>query len=108
MEELAKKECITGRPDVPRLVGEPLEALKNQLGNGWDVVDERRLIKPFSFPDFASALAFVNRVGELAEQQNHHPNLQLRWGEAVVEIWTRTIDGLTESDFVFAAKTELL
>ena len=108
MEELAKKECKEGTADMERLAGEMLESILAQLGHGWQVTDGRRLIKEFSFADFASALAFVNRVGELAEAQNHHPDLQLRWGMAVVEIWTHTVDGLTDSDFVFAAKTELL
>jgi len=90
------------------LSGPALDSLANQLGHGWQVADGKRLRKAFVFADFASALAFVNRVGNLAEAQNHHPDLQLRWGQAIVEIWTHTVDGLTESDFVFAAKTEQL
>lgn len=90
------------------LSGQDLDSLANQLGHGWQVANGKRLRKAFVFADFASALAFVNRVGNLAEAQNHHPDLQLRWGQAIVEIWTHTVDGLTESDFVFAAKTEQL
>ena len=90
------------------LSGPAQDSLANQLGHGWQVADGKRLRKAFVFADFASALAFVNRVGNLAEAQNHHPDLQLRWGQAIVEIWTHTVDGLTESDFVFAAKTEQL
>jgi 4a-hydroxytetrahydrobiopterin dehydratase len=108
MEELAKKECKEGTSEMVALSGPALHSLANQLGHGWQVVEERRLRKAFEFADFASALAFVNRVGALAEAQNHHPDLQLCWGQAVVEIWTHTVDGLTESDFVFAAKTERL
>ena len=109
MEELAKKDCIEGTADMERLSGPPLATLAARLGNsGWNVVDERRLTKSFSFDDFATALEFVNRVGHLAEVQRHHPDIQLRWGEVVIEIWTHTVDGLTESDFIFAAKTEQL
>ena len=108
MEELAKKECKEGTSDMVALSGQALDSLANQLGHGWQVTRGKRLRKAFVFADFASALAFVNRVGNLAEAQNHHPDLQLRWGQAIVEIWTHTVDGLTESDFVFAAKTELL
>lgn len=108
MEELAKKECAEGTRDMQRLAGDALQTLHKRLGHGWEVVDDERLIKTYDFADFAAALTFVNRVGALAEAQNHHPDLQLRWGKAVVEIWTHTVGGLTESDFIFAAKTEML
>lgn len=105
-ERLASKECVPCRGGVPPLEGEELRDLQRELGAGWEVVDEHHLEKSFDFPDFVSALAFVNRVGELAEEQGHHPDLHLTWGEARVQIWTHKIDGLTESDFVLAAKIE--
>ncbi|MCG8468130.1 MAG: 4a-hydroxytetrahydrobiopterin dehydratase, partial [Gemmatimonadetes bacterium] len=71
-------------------------------------VDGHHLEKEYTFPDFATALSFINRVGAMAEEQNHHPDLYFTWGKARVTIWTHKIDGLTESDFVFAAKTEAL
>lgn len=108
MEELAKRDCKEGTADMKRLAGGPLRSLVLRLGHDWQAPDEKRLVKAFSFSDFASALVFVNQVGELAEAQNHHPDLQLRWGEAVVAIWTHTVGGLTESDFIFAAKVERL
>jgi len=78
------------------------------LGAGWRVVEAHHLEKEYTFPDFLTALEFVNRVGELAEEQDHHPDLELSWGRVLVRIWTHKIDGLTESDFVFAARTEQL
>ncbi len=108
MEELAKKDCVEGTADMERLTGEALRTLHNRLGSGWKLSEGKRLSKRFDFDNFADALAFVNRVGALAEAQNHHPEIQLRWGQAVVEIWTHTVDGLTESDFIFAAKTETM
>ncbi|WP_420447646.1 4a-hydroxytetrahydrobiopterin dehydratase [Candidatus Palauibacter sp.] len=105
---LAQQQCIPCRGGVPPLEGEALEALGHELGAEWRVVDGHHLEKEYRFPDFVTALGFVNRVGELAEEQNHHPDLFLAWGRAVVRIWTHKIDGLTESDFVFAAKTETL
>lgn len=108
MEELAKKACIPCRGDVPPLTGDALGRLADELGHGWKVVGEHHLEKTFHFDDFASALAFVNRVGGLAEEVGHHPDLHLAWGKVSVEIWTHVIDGLTETDFVFAAKTEAL
>jgi 4a-hydroxytetrahydrobiopterin dehydratase len=75
---------------------------------GWEVVANHHLAKTFKFKDFEQALAFVNRVGEMAEAQWHHPDINLAWGKVAIEIWTHKIDGLTESDFVFAAKCDAL
>lgn len=86
--------------------GEALKTLSRQLGAGWNVVGEQHLEKRFAFPDFAQALAFANRVGEVAERAGHHPDLLVRWGEVVITLWTHKIDGLSESDFVLAAKIE--
>ena len=108
MEELAKKDCTVGSVDMERLSGQDLHDLASRLGPSWNVVDSKRLTKTFHFDDFAAALAFVNLAGALAEEQNHHPDIHLRWGEVVIEIWTHTVDGLTESDFIFAAKAEYL
>jgi 4a-hydroxytetrahydrobiopterin dehydratase len=106
MSELAKKHCVPCRGGVPPLEGEELERLARELGGGWEVVDDHHLAKSFPFPDFAEGLAFVNRVGALAEAEGHHPDLTLRWGEVSVTIWTHKVDGLTESDFILAAKID--
>lgn len=105
MSELAKKDCVPCRGGVPPLSGDRIADLLGQL-DGWEVVKEHHLTKAYTFPDFAEALAFVNRVGAIAEQQGHHPDLHLAWGKVSVEVWTHKIDGLTESDFIFAAKTD--
>ena len=105
---LVAQECIPCRGGIPPLRGAELAQLAEELGSDWDIIDEHHLEKEFAFPDFVTALAFVNRVGNLAEEQNHHPDLMLSWGRAMVRIWTHKIDGLTESDFVFAAKAEKL
>jgi 4a-hydroxytetrahydrobiopterin dehydratase len=75
---------------------------------GWTVVNGHHLTRNFDFPDFKSALAFTNKVGEIAEQQGHHPDILLKWGQVGVTIWTHKIDGLTESDFILAAKLSQL
>ena len=105
---LVAQECIPCRGGIPPLRGAELAQLAEELGSDWAIIDEHHLEKEFAFPDFVTALAFVNRVGNLAEEQNHHPDLMLSWGRAMVRIWTHKIDGLTESDFVFAAKAEKL
>ena len=108
ISELANQECIPCKGGVPPLRGEQLKTLLGRLGNGWRVVNEHHLEKEYSFKDFREALAFTNKVGELAEQQQHHPDILLRWGKVGVTTWTHKIDGLTESDFVLAAKADAL
>jgi len=106
MSELANKDCIPCRGGVPTLKGEALRALQAELGHEWQVVNEHHLQKEFSFPDWAQAMAFANRVSDIAEEQNHHPDLHIGWGRVIVQIWSHKVDGLTESDFIFAAKTQ--
>jgi 4a-hydroxytetrahydrobiopterin dehydratase len=104
---LAEKHCVPCRGGVPALTGEALETMKAELPD-WQVVDGHHLTRSFTFPDFKTALDFVNRAGEVAEQEGHHPDLLLSWGKADVKTWTHKIDGLTESDFILAAKIDRL
>ncbi len=108
MSELAEKECVPCKGGVPPLKGDALKKLATELGSGWNVVNEHHLEKEFKFKDFKDALAFTNRVGHLAEAQNHHPDIYLAWGQVRTTLWTHKIDGLTESDFVMAAKIQKL
>ena len=108
MNELASKECVPCKGGVPPLKGDALNELHKKLGNGWQVINEHHLEKEFSFKNFRDALAFTNKVGELAEKNNHHPDIYLTWGKVKTTLWTHKIDGLTESDFVLAAKIEEL
>jgi 4a-hydroxytetrahydrobiopterin dehydratase len=103
---LAAKECIPCKGGVPPLKGRDLVDLADKLGHDWKVVSEHHLEKEYAFKDFAQALAFTNRVGAVAEAQGHHPDIYLAWGKVGVKLWTHKIDGLTESDFVMAAKIE--
>jgi 4a-hydroxytetrahydrobiopterin dehydratase len=100
---LAEKHCVPCRGGVPPLKGEELSKLTAQVP-GWHVVDEHHLEKQFTFPDFKTALDFVNKAGAIAEAEGHHPDLFLSWGKVGVKTWTHKIDGLTESDFILAAK----
>jgi 4a-hydroxytetrahydrobiopterin dehydratase len=103
--DLAKESCIPCRGGVPPLDEQEQGELLSGLRSGWEVRDGH-LQKTFTFPDFASALAFTNRIGEIAEEQGHHPDLHLGWGRVGVELWTHAIDGLTRSDFILAAKID--
>ena len=106
MSALAQKECVPCKGGVPPLTPAENDRLLAELGGGWRVVDNHHLEKEYRFPDFREALAFTNRVGELAEAEGHHPDIYLAWGKVRVTIWTHKIDGLTESDFVLAAKID--
>ena len=108
VNELAAKECIPCKGGVPPLKGDTLKQFQQKLGSGWRLVNEHHLEKEFTFKNFRDALAFTNRVGDLAEGQQHHPDIYLAWGKVKITIWTHKIDGLTESDFVLAAKIERL
>ena len=107
MTDLAERTCVPCKGGVPALKGETLRALANQIP-AWAVVNDHHLFRLFEFPDFVKALAFVNRVGAVAEQQGHHPDILLAWGRAEVTIFTHKVDGLTESDCILAAKIDQL
>ncbi len=105
MSDLAAKTCVPCRGGVSPLKGAELAALETQV-HGWKVIEEHHLTKTFKFPDFRGALKFVNHVGELAEEQGHHPDIWLGWGKVEITTWTHKINGLTESDFILAAKID--
>lgn len=105
--DLADKTCVPCRGGVPPLAGRDLKGLARQVPE-WEVVGEHHLKREFRFRNFREALAFVNRVGALAEEQGHHPDVSFGWGRAEVVIFTHAIDGLTESDFILAAKIDRL
>ena len=103
--DLTQRRCAPCEGGVPALTAEEIAPLMAQL-DGWSVDGVKKLTKTYTFPDFAQALAFVNRAGAVAEEEGHHPEVLLGWGLARVEIWTHAIDGLSESDFVLAAKSD--
>jgi 4a-hydroxytetrahydrobiopterin dehydratase len=103
---LASKKCIPCSGGTPPLEGQELKDLHTELNSDWHLEGEHHLEKEYTFDDFAQALEFTNKVGGLAEEQDHHPDIYLTYGKVRVKIWTHKIDGLTESDFVFAAKVE--
>lgn len=108
MSELAEMKCIPCHGGISPLKGTELQAYHQRLGGDWTLVDEHHLEKEFGFSDFLGALAFTNRVGGLAEDEGHHPDIYLAWGKVRITLWTHQIDGLSESDFVLAAKLDRL
>ncbi|MBI5095947.1 MAG: 4a-hydroxytetrahydrobiopterin dehydratase [Candidatus Hydrogenedentes bacterium] len=104
--ELSERACVPCRGGVPPLRGAELAALRDELDSSWTVVDEHHLEKEFRFSAYRNAVKFANAVADIAEAVNHHPDILLVWGKVKVTVWTHKIDGLTESDFIFAAKVE--
>lgn len=107
MSELASKTCVPCKGGVPPLAGKELDDLAKQVP-AWKVADGHHITRSFSFPDFKQALDFVNKVGAVAEEQGHHPDISFTWGKADITTWTHKINGLTESDFILAAKIDKL
>ena len=106
--DLAKMECKPCESGTPPLKGDALKQMQKRLNGGWQVLDEGRLEKQFKFPDFRHALEFVNRVGDIAEEINHHPDIYFTWGQARIQIWTHKIKGLSDNDFILAARIDEL
>lgn len=105
MTDLSQKVCVPCRGGIPPLAGRELASLLDQV-HGWTVVGEHHIQRAFTFPNFVTALEFVNRVAAVAEEQGHHPDIYLAWGKVEVKLWTHKIDGLTESDFIMAARID--
>src|SRR5512140_3734825 len=108
MTALAEKECVACQGATAPLKGKALQELASQVDSGWRVVNEHHLEKEYKFKNFHEALEFTNKVGELAEAQGHHPDIFLAWGQVKLTIWTHKVGGLTESDFIVAAKADEL
>ena len=106
MSELKQKHCVPCKGGVPPLKGKELQMVQEQLNGNWHIIDEHHLQKEFPFKNFREALAFTNQVGALAESEGHHPDIHLAWGKVGIETWTHKIDGLSESDFILAAKID--
>lgn len=104
--ELATKTCGPCATGSTALKGESITNLSRQLGGGWKVVEEQHLEKDYTFKNFRDALNFTNRVGEIAEQEGHHPDIFLTWGKVGLKIWTHSVGGLSVNDFILAAKAD--
>ena len=98
--KLSEKQCTPCRGGVEPLGTQELAPYLQQIADGWDVIEGRKLEKTFTFKNFKEALDFTNQVGQLAEQQQHHPDIYLSWGKVKVELWTHKIGGLHENDFI--------
>ena len=107
-EQLVQGKCTPCEGGVEPLKGDKLREIMSDISAEWQLVNDHHLHREFEFDDFRGALDFVNRVGQLAEEQNHHPDMCLSWGKAEVTLWSHKIDGLHRNDFILAAKIDEL
>lgn len=106
MKSLSSQHCVPCRGGVPALKGPELASFHSQLQPGWKLIEQKQIEKEYKFQNFLEALAFVNRVGEIAEAEGHHPDISFGWGYCKLLIWTHKIQGLTANDFILAAKCD--
>jgi 4a-hydroxytetrahydrobiopterin dehydratase len=106
MTSLSQKTCVPCKKGTPPLKGEELARLYQQLKQGWKIIEDHHLQREYLFHDFKGALSFTNKVGELAEKEGHHPDIHLSYGKVKIILWTHKINGLSENDFILAAKCD--
>jgi 4a-hydroxytetrahydrobiopterin dehydratase len=107
-EDLARRQCVPCRKGTPALARERIESLRRQVSPDWSLVDGHHLQREFHLKSFREALALANRIGEIAEGQNHHPDLLVSWGMLRISLFTHVIDGLHENDFILASRIDAL
>lgn len=106
MERLAAKKCVPCSVGAPTLEPDEIQEFHKFLKEGWEVIDYKKIEKTYRFKNFKEALDFINKVGNLAEEEGHHPDIYLSWGKVVIQLWTHKIGGLHENDFILAAKID--
>jgi 4a-hydroxytetrahydrobiopterin dehydratase len=106
--DLTKKKCVPCEGNVPALTGKEINNLEKQISRDWKVLDQKKIFREFSFVNYKHTMDFVNKVANLAEEEGHHPDMHVYYGRVEVELWTHAIDGLTENDFILAAKIDVL
>lgn len=106
--DLSKKKCIPCEGGIPALTEKEIEAYIKDISADWKVTDNNRISKEFFFVSYRHTIDFVNKVADIAESEGHHPVLHIYFGRALVELWTHSINGLSENDFILAAKIDKL
>ncbi|MEX0685478.1 MAG: 4a-hydroxytetrahydrobiopterin dehydratase [Balneolales bacterium] len=105
---LKERKCSACSGDTPSLQGEELQRYYNRISKHWNLVDGHHLERTYVFKNFRQALDFTNKVGELSEEEGHHPDIYLTWGKVKLTVYTHAIDALSENDFIWATKVDEL
>lgn len=106
--ELAQKKCVPCEGNVPSLKAEEIDEFRQEISDEWKIIDNKKIIREFNFVSYRHTIDFVNKVADLAEEEGHHPVMHVYYGRIEMELWTHAVDGLTENDFILAAKIDLL
>ena len=106
--ELEKRKCVPCEGGIPPLTEDEILEYITVINKGWIVSEDKKITRDFNFVNFKHTMEFVNKVAEIAEEEGHHPVLHIGYGSAAVELWTHAIDGLSENDFILAAKIDRL
>src|SRR3989344_3071808 len=106
--DLIHKKCVPCEGGMPPLSEDKIKEYLSQLKTEWEVLDGKKIRKEFKFSGFKDAISFVNRIAEVAEQEDHHPDIHIFYRKVVIELWTHAVGGLSENDFILAAKIEKL
>ena len=106
--QLNNKKCVPCEGGIPPLGEEEINELRGQIHTDWEVVDNLKIKREFSFVNFVHTMEFVNKIAGLAEEEGHHPDMHVSYGKLTVELWTHAINGLSENDFILAAKIDEL
>jgi 4a-hydroxytetrahydrobiopterin dehydratase len=108
MTELSKKKCVPCEGGVPPLEADKINELKQQVNSDWQVLENKKIKRSFSFVNFKQTMDMVNKIADIAEAEGHHPDMYVSYGKVEVELWTHAINGLSENDFILAAKIDKL
>ncbi len=106
--ELNEKKCVPCEGGIPKLTREQVDTYYKELNKDWEIIRDSKIKRIFHFVNFVQTMDFVNRLAEIAEEEGHHPDLHISYGKCVVELWTHAINGLSENDFIVAAKIDIL
>ena len=107
-DNLSEKKCVPCESGTPPLAYEQIASYKERVSSEWEVLENKKIRRQFRFGDFREAMHFVQRVADIAEQENHHPNIEIHWNKVILTLWTHAIGGLSENDFILASKIDQL
>ena len=104
--DLINQKCVPCEGGVPSLKRAEIEKYLAQLKGGWEVLEDKKIVKEFKFKDFKGAMSFVNKVADIANKDDHHPDITIHYSKVEILLWTHAIGGLSENDFIIAAKID--
>lgn len=106
--KLSEKKCVPCEGGVPAFTKSEIKRYQSRLRKGWKIINDKKLLKEFKFKNFVETMGFVNQVALIAQAEDHHPDMQVSYSKVIVELWTHAVGGLSENDFILAAKIDMI